>query len=136
MMSLLLIVIQHSKESHTMGDNSLVFLYDIVAQIPHWVAITQSVGFLYLIFKNFFILYWGMPSFNNVVRVSGKQQRESAIHIHVSILPQIPSHSGCHITLSRVPRVHWNNGMATEVEISGTSGEAVLISGYIWNKIS
>lgn len=26
--------------------------------------------------------------------------------------------------------------MATEVEISGTSGEAMLISGYIWNKNS
>ena len=32
--------------------------------------------------------------------VSGEQLRDSAIHIHVSILP---SHRGCHITLSRVP---------------------------------
>ena len=32
--------------------------------------------------------------------VSGEQQRDSVIHIHVSILP---SHRGCHITLSRVP---------------------------------
>ena len=27
---------------------------------------------------------------NNVVIVSGRQQRDSAIHIHVSILPQTP----------------------------------------------
>ena len=40
---------------------------------------------------------------NNVVRVSGEQWRDSAIHIHVSILPQLPSHPGCHITVSRYP---------------------------------
>ena len=35
--------------------------------------------------------------------VSGGQQRDSAIHIHVSILPRLPSHPGCHIPLSGVP---------------------------------
>ena len=40
---------------------------------------------------------------NNVVIVSGEQRRDSAIHIHVSILPQAPSHPGCHVTLCRVP---------------------------------
>ena len=35
--------------------------------------------------------------------VSGGQQGDSATHTHVSILPQFPSHPGCHITLSRVP---------------------------------
>ena len=39
---------------------------------------------------------------NNVVIVSGGQQRDSTIHIHVSILPKLPSHPHCHITLSRV----------------------------------
>ena len=40
---------------------------------------------------------------NNVVIVSGGEQRDSAIPIHVSILPKLPSHPGWHITLSRVP---------------------------------
>jgi len=35
-----------------------------------------------------FILYWGIA---HVVTVSGELQRDSAIHIHISILPQIPS---------------------------------------------
>ena len=39
--------------------------------------------------------------FNNAVTVSGKQQRDSAVHIHVPTLPQTPSHPGCHIALSR-----------------------------------
>ena len=44
----------------------------------------------------------------NVVIVSGKQQRDSGIHIHVSISPKLPSHPGCHITWSRVPlAVQW-----------------------------
>ena len=48
------------------------------------------------------ILYWNI-AINNVVIVSSAQQRNSAIHIHVSILSKLPSHSGCHMTLSIVP---------------------------------
>ena len=33
--------------------------------------------------------------------VSGEQQRDSVIHIHISFLPKLPSHPGCRITLSR-----------------------------------
>ena len=41
-------------------------------------------------FKNFFILYWDIiVTINNVI-VSGEQQRDSAIHMHVSTLPQTP----------------------------------------------
>ena len=41
---------------------------------------------------------------NSVVVVLGEQQRDSAIHIHVSfLLPPNPSHPGCHITSSRAP---------------------------------
>lgn len=36
-------VIQHSKESQIMGDNSLAFLYDTDSQISHWAAVTQPV---------------------------------------------------------------------------------------------
>ena len=38
-----------------------------------------------------------------IVIVSGGQQRDPAIHIRVSILPQTLPHPGCHITLSSVP---------------------------------
>ena len=51
----------------------------------------------------FLMVYVGVYSINNVVIGSGGQQRDSAIHIHVSILPQIPSHPGFQVTLSRVP---------------------------------
>ena len=47
-------------------------------------------------------LYWGIEIYNAVI-VSGEQWRDSATHIHVSILPQTPHLSpGCHITLNRV----------------------------------
>ena len=39
---------------------------------------------------------------NHVVTISGGQQRDSGIHVNVSILTQIPSHPGFHITLYRV----------------------------------
>ena len=41
--------------------------------------------------------------FNNVVIAAGEQWRGSAIGKRVSILPQTPSHPGCHIMLGRVP---------------------------------
>ena len=37
-----------------------------------------------------FVFYIGVSPMNNIVIVSGKQQRDSAIHMHVSILPQTP----------------------------------------------
>ena len=39
---------------------------------------------------------------NNVVIVSGEQGRDSALHIHVSILPKLPSYPVSRITLNRV----------------------------------
>ena len=42
-----------------------------------------------LFFKSF-LFYIGVKLNNNVVIVSGEQQRDSAIHTHVSILPQTP----------------------------------------------
>ena len=38
-------------------------------------------------FKHFFVLYWSIV--NNVVLVSGVEQSDSVIRIHVSILSQI-----------------------------------------------
>ena len=40
---------------------------------------------------------------SNIVIVSDEQQRDSAICIHVPFSSKLPSHPGCHITLSRVP---------------------------------
>ena len=50
-----------------------------------------------------FLFYIGVQPFNNVVIVSGEQQRNSVIHIHVSNLPRTPPHPGCQITLSKTP---------------------------------
>ena len=44
-----------------------------------------SVSLLFLVFLNF-LFYIRVQPINNVVTVSGEQQRDSAIHIHVSIL--------------------------------------------------
>ena len=40
---------------------------------------------------------------NNVVGVLGEQQRDSAIHIHVSILPQTPLTSRVAQNIERIP---------------------------------
>ena len=45
------------------------------------------------VFKKY-LFYIGVWSMNNVVIVSGAQQSDSAIHIHVSILLQIQSGKG------------------------------------------
>ena len=55
----------------------------------------------------FLTFYFVLGQSINVVIVSGEQQRDSAKYILVSILPKLPSHPGCHITLSRVPWVAW-----------------------------
>ena len=44
--------------------------------------------------------------------VSGEERRDSAVHIHVTILPQTPLHPDCHITPSRVP---WGYTVLSEV---------------------
>ena len=49
---------------------------------PQW-WLSWEYTFLFLNF----ISYIGVQSTNNVVIISGGQQRDSAIHIHVSILP-------------------------------------------------
>ena len=61
----------------------------------------------FVIVDYFFFFYFlfniKVQPINNVVVISGEQQRDSAIHIHVSILCKLPSHPGFQITLSRVP---------------------------------
>ena len=80
-----------------------------VVQIRTWLTRLSSSS------SSSSILYWNI-AINNVVIVSSAQQRNSAIHIHVSILPKLPSHSGCHMTLSIVPcastaSLVWSSGL-------------------------
>ena len=54
---------------------------------------TTILHILFLLFlKNFFYMIYNISiqSINNVLIVSGGQQRDSAIHTHVSVLPQNP----------------------------------------------
>ena len=66
---------------------------------PHGVKEIHRIDlfflFLLLLFFFFTLLF--------VIIVSGEQRRDSAIHIHVSILPQTPLCPVCQVTLSRVP---------------------------------
>ena len=45
---------------------------------------------MFLLFFKTFLFCIGVYLINNVVIISGEQQRKSAIHIHISILPQTP----------------------------------------------
>lgn len=49
---------------------------------------------LLLLFKTFLFCV-GVYLIHNVMRDSGAQQSDSAIHMRVSIFPQLPSHPGC-----------------------------------------
>ena len=48
----------------------------------------KDQSFFFLIKKKNFLLCIEVELINNVVMVSGEQERDSAIRIHVSILPQ------------------------------------------------
>ena len=57
------------------------------------ILLIESYQFIFLNFLIFFftfLFYIEVKQINNVVIASGGQQRDSAIHIHVSILPQTP----------------------------------------------
>ena len=61
--------------------------------------------------------------------VSTGRQRDSAIHIHVSILPQTPSHPGCHISLSRGEHLNlWGNILSRLVIAFLPGSKHLLIS--------
>ena len=59
-------------------------------KINHFYCLIKEI--LKTVFLDF-LFYIGIQSINNVVIVSGAQQNNSAIHIHVSILPQTPLQS-------------------------------------------
>ena len=66
--------------------------------LPFW-----GTFFSFVFYTLNFLFCIGVQPSNSIVVVSGEQRRDSAIHIHVSILPKSPSYPGCHIALSRVP---------------------------------
>ena len=56
----------------------------MIASIQRELFMCQAL----LFFHFNFLFYFGIYLINNIVTVSSEQQRDSAIHIHVSILPQ------------------------------------------------
>ena len=75
--------------------------YLTILHVRHWYS---RFSFFSIIFFLTFCSILGYSWLtNNAATVLGEQWRDSATHIHVSILPTNPSHSGCYITLSRVP---------------------------------
>ena len=57
----------------------------------------QSV-FLHFLHALNLLFYIGIQPINNVAMVSGVQQSDSAMHTHASILPQLPSPPGSHMS--------------------------------------
>ena len=51
---------------------------------------TQATSCFCKLFKTNFLFCYDMSLINSVVLIPGKQGRDSATHIHVSILPQTP----------------------------------------------
>ena len=52
-------------------------------------AVSFTVAILYIFFL-FFLFYMEIQPINSVVIVSGEQQRDSAMHLHICILPRTP----------------------------------------------
>ena len=65
----------------------------------------QRICFSNEVLFNFFKTYYFVLGYsrltNNVIIVSGEQRRNSVIY---PFSPEFPSHTGCHVTLNRVPR--------------------------------
>ena len=74
--------------------NRILLFSAFVTTLP-----SRTQGLFFFFFTFYFIL--GYSQINNVIKVSGGQQRDSAIHTWFS--PNLPSHPGCHKALSTVP---------------------------------
>ena len=65
--------------------------------LPVYFLCFQSVTFLYLLLCETFYFVLGYSRLtNNATAASGGQQRDSVLHSHVPILPQLLSRPGCH----------------------------------------
>ena len=70
-------------------NRNLPEIHALVQIAPHYGTPRMLLNVFILFFNTKSILYWGITN-NNVVVVSDEQQSDSAIHIHVLIIPQIP----------------------------------------------
>ena len=69
----------------------------------------MALKILFFQMMDLFLTFYFVLEYSQLISqlnfVSGGQQRDSAIHIPVSILPQTPLPCSCHMILSRVPCV-------------------------------
>ena len=72
------------KQAETTSKRWCLLQGDDPSTIPSNLSSCFSVGFFFF----HFLFCIGVMLINNVVIASGEQRRDSAIHIHVSILPQ------------------------------------------------
>ena len=78
-------------------------VFNLRLSIFHYLEHSQ-IFLMFLINFFFYFLFCFWVQSINIAIVSGEWQRNSAIHTLVSIPPpKLPSHPGCHLTLSRVP---------------------------------
>ena len=65
-------------------------VYIPLAYTVHWFVVNAQGYYNNCFFKKNFLFCIGVQPVNNIMIVSGGQQRDSAIHTHVSVLPQNP----------------------------------------------
>ena len=89
-MNTLVTIIHNKKQDISSTPYKLHFIFK---------ARTENLSLFFSLWTFYFCI--GVWVINNAVIVSGEQWRDSVIHMHVFILPKLPSHPGCHATLSR-----------------------------------
>ena len=109
--------VDNSSSRHPNGPKMFVFIHKHIQFVFIYIFIYIQLVFISIISLPdilLFVLYFfqtlnfllciGVQRINNAVVVSGEQEREPAIHVHVSILSSHPllPHPGQHITLSTV----------------------------------
>ena len=75
------------------SNSSVQFWHELLQNLKNTQSHKSALTLVFIIFFFFFLNFLfciGAWSINNVVIVSGGQQRDSTIHIHVFILPQTP----------------------------------------------
>ena len=66
-----------------------------------------------------FLFHVGVQPIKNARTVSGGQQRDSVLHIHVTISPlKLTSYPGCHMTLIRPPVLYSSSLMVIHFKYS------------------
>ena len=99
----------HDKEETYRGGysacgNLIPYFYkECVIHLVRFQSINKSwIWPVNFFFFNIFILYWSIADLQCCI-ISGVQQSDSVIHIHISILLKFFSHLGYYRPLSRIP---------------------------------